>query len=74
MLVGGGHVESGSGHSRPCQLPGEECGTQTDGEQATCHAVASSLKPSVSSDWHPQVSWGRLGRLSHHISYFTSEQ
>lgn len=50
MLVGGGHVESGSGHSRPCQLPGEERGTQTDGERATCHAVASALKPPVSSD------------------------
>lgn len=33
MLVGGGPMESGSGHSRPCQLLEEERGTQTDGEQ-----------------------------------------
>ena len=33
MLVGGGHMESSSGHSRPCQLLEEERGTQTDGEQ-----------------------------------------
>lgn len=31
MLVGGGLVESYSGHSRPCQLS-EEHGTQTDGD------------------------------------------